>query len=301
MALRGRRNWLFMKQMTSPFPPQVGFPNLGILRHATRPHNIELGPTCLNKSRRAPHSYPCLDPPGRRRAGRAAALPAPHIQADMNFSSFPGQAAAPQHFTAKFGYEAAGTVLQETRYQQGASGVQFVPSSGDLQSVKFRQGESVVVVSSATQGPVTLAQIPIQTVNTGVKYHTITSTGQISNIAYGQFEPTQLKIEQRIDKREYREEIPQELMATHHQEILRRKWSWIGHCLRRPEGNIAKMALDWNPPQGIRRKGRPAITWRRSILSDLNAVGISWDEAKERAQDRNVWRRTVEALCSSWS
>ncbi|XP_048482766.1 transcription factor Sp3 [Plutella xylostella] len=135
----------------------------------------------------------------------------------MNFSPFPGQAAAPQHFTAKFGYEAAGTVLQETRYQQGASGVQFVPSSGDLQSVKFRQGESVVVVSSATQGPVTLAQIPIQTVNTGVKYHTITSTGQISNIAYGQFEPTQLKIEQRIDKREYREEIPQELMATHHQ------------------------------------------------------------------------------------
>ncbi|CAG9118026.1 unnamed protein product [Plutella xylostella] len=84
-------------------------------------------------------------------------------------------------------------------------------------------------------------------------------------------------------------------------EILRRKWSWIGHCLRRPEGNIAKMALDWNPPQGRRRKGRPATTWRRSILSDLNAVGISWDEAKERAQDRNVWRRTVEALCSSWS
>lgn len=84
-------------------------------------------------------------------------------------------------------------------------------------------------------------------------------------------------------------------------EILRRKWSWIGHCLRRPEGNIAKMALDWNPPQGRRRKGRPAITWRRSILSDLNAVGISWDEAKERAQDRNVWRRTVEALCSTWS
>ncbi|CAG9121724.1 unnamed protein product [Plutella xylostella] len=53
--------------------------------------------------------------------------------------------------------------------------------------------------------------------------------------------------------------------------------------------------------QGRRRKGRPAITWRRSILSDLNAVGISWDEAKERAQDRNVWRKTVEALYSSWS
>ncbi|KAG7302982.1 hypothetical protein JYU34_012988 [Plutella xylostella] len=55
--------------MTSPFPPQVGFPNLGILRHVTRPHNIELGPTCLNKSRRHPTATPAQG------AGAAAAQP----------------------------------------------------------------------------------------------------------------------------------------------------------------------------------------------------------------------------------
>ncbi|CAG9103169.1 unnamed protein product [Plutella xylostella] len=38
-----------------------------------------------------------------------------------------------------------------------------------------------------------------------------------------------------------------------------------------------------------------AITWRRSILSDLNAVEISRDEANERARDMNVWRKTVKA------
>ena len=33
--------------------------------------------------------------------------------------------------------------------------------------------------------------------------------------------------------------------------IMRRKWKRIGHTLRRPDGDIAKTALDWNP-QGHR-------------------------------------------------
>ena len=35
--------------------------------------------------------------------------------------------------------------------------------------------------------------------------------------------------------------------------IRRRKWNWIGHTLRRPSGDIAKAALDWNP-QGKQEK-----------------------------------------------
>jgi len=30
-------------------------------------------------------------------------------------------------------------------------------------------------------------------------------------------------------------------------EIWQRKWGWLGHTLRRPPGDIAKAALEWNP------------------------------------------------------
>ncbi|KAG6450326.1 hypothetical protein O3G_MSEX006510 [Manduca sexta] len=160
----------------------------------------------------------------------------------MNFTPFSGHiptaAAIPSihQFAAKFGYEGAGStssgVLQETRYQTpgSGSGVQFAvapaSSSVALDGVKFRQAESVVVVSSAQPGTVALAGLaPIHTVNTGVKYQTIsasTSSVNLGNITYGgqasyvQTETVQqqLKAEQRTDKREYREELHHDLMAT---------------------------------------------------------------------------------------
>ena len=39
-------------------------------------------------------------------------------------------------------------------------------------------------------------------------------------------------------------------------EIRRRKFRWIGHTLRKEEGEIPKAALLWNP-QGSRKRGRP--------------------------------------------
>ncbi|CAB3223817.1 unnamed protein product [Arctia plantaginis] len=159
----------------------------------------------------------------------------------MNFAPFTGHiptaAAIPtiHQFAAKFGYEGGGSssggVLQETRYQAAGSGggLQFAvaPASGtvSVDGVKFRQGESVVVVSNAQPGTVALAGIaPLHTVNTGVKYQTISSSSSVNlgNIAYGgqtsyvQAETVhqQLKTEQRVDKREYREELHHDLMAT---------------------------------------------------------------------------------------
>lgn len=66
-------------------------------------------------------------------------------------------------------------------------------------------------------------------------------------------------------------------------EIQRRKWSWIGHNLRRPSDNIAKMALDWNP-QGSRRRGRPKTTWRRSV--ECEHAGKSWLQIKRLVRNR---------------
>ena len=66
----------------------------------------------------------------------------------------------------------------------------------------------------------------------------------------------------------------QELWITTHQvaaelEVKRRKWLWIGHSLRRDDQAINRMALDWNPPLGKRKRDRPKLTWRRTIESEM--------------------------------
>ena len=45
-------------------------------------------------------------------------------------------------------------------------------------------------------------------------------------------------------------------------EIRRRKFRWIGHTLRKEDGEVPKAALLWNP-QRSRKRGRPKSSWRR--------------------------------------
>ena len=56
------------------------------------------------------------------------------------------------------------------------------------------------------------------------------------------------------------ERVGQEPVAK---QILRRKWGWIGHTLRKPASSTTRQALTWNP-QGKRKRGRPRNSWRRS-------------------------------------
>ena len=79
--------------------------------------------------------------------------------------------------------------------------------------------------------------------------------------------------------------------------VRRRKWSWIGHTLRRNPNEIARQALDWNP-QGSRKRGRPKQTWKRSVLEEADAEGKQWKEVKALAQNRVRWRSFVDALCA---
>ena len=57
-------------------------------------------------------------------------------------------------------------------------------------------------------------------------------------------------------------------------EIRKRKFRWIGHTLRKEDGEISKAALFWNP-QGSRKRGRPKNSWRRSVIKE---AGRSWKE-----------------------
>ena len=47
------------------------------------------------------------------------------------------------------------------------------------------------------------------------------------------------------------EQVGQEPVAK---QILKRKWGWIGHTLRKPASSITRQALTWNP-QGKRKTG----------------------------------------------
>ena len=71
-----------------------------------------------------------------------------------------------------------------------------------------------------------------------------------------------------------------------------RKWTWIGHTLRRPNYCIARQALPWNP-QGSRRRGRPRNRWRRDTDHTIQSRGLSWQQLERLSRDRGG----LEGLC----
>ena len=81
------------------------------------------------------------------------------------------------------------------------------------------------------------------------------------------------------------------------EEVKRRRWRWLGHVLRMNRSRHPFIALTWNP-QGQRHRGRPQGTWRRTIEEERKEAGKTWNELQWLAQDRNLWRNFVGALCS---
>ena len=82
-------------------------------------------------------------------------------------------------------------------------------------------------------------------------------------------------------------------------QITRRKWGWIGHTLRKPNSNVTRHALRWNP-QGKRKQGRPRNSWRRTVDKEAAKAGYTWNEIEKLARDRR-WREVSSDLCSAWS
>ncbi|KAL9964922.1 hypothetical protein ACROYT_G028635 [Oculina patagonica] len=69
-----------------------------------------------------------------------------------------------------------------------------------------------------------------------------------------------------------------------------RQWRWIGHILRREKDNNCRVALTWTP-EGKRQRGRPKISWRITVEGERKDLGwTSWNEAEQRAKDREGWR-----------
>ena len=85
-------------------------------------------------------------------------------------------------------------------------------------------------------------------------------------------------------------------------EIMKRRWRWLGHILRMDKMRLPSSALKWTPP-GKRRRGRPMGTWRRTMDEEAKATNKTWHEIRWLAQDREAWRNFVAALglCSTGS
>ena len=74
------------------------------------------------------------------------------------------------------------------------------------------------------------------------------------------------------------------------------RWRWMGHILRR-ENELVQDVPEWKP-QGRRGRGRPRETWLRTMQRE---VGLeNWHELKEMAQERDIWREFIGALCIPW-
>jgi hypothetical protein len=65
-------------------------------------------------------------------------------------------------------------------------------------------------------------------------------------------------------------------------EIRKRKFRWIGHTLRKEDGEVPKATILWNP-QGSRKRGTKT-SWRKSVTKE---VGRSWNELRFLAADRS--------------
>ena len=55
-------------------------------------------------------------------------------------------------------------------------------------------------------------------------------------------------------------------------EIKRRRWCWIGRINRMALNAIPRVAMRWTPT-GKRKRGRPKLTWRRSVEEEIREVG----------------------------
>ena len=72
-------------------------------------------------------------------------------------------------------------------------------------------------------------------------------------------------------------------------QILRRKWDWIGHTLRKPASSTTRQALTWNL-QGKRKRGQLRNIWRRDTEAELKQQRTNWSGITRAAQNRVRWR-----------
>ena len=62
-----------------------------------------------------------------------------------------------------------------------------------------------------------------------------------------------------------------------HELVSERRMKYVGHILRMDNNKLPKIAINWKPNQGKRKRGRPKISWKRTVTDDLTSKEITWD------------------------
>jgi hypothetical protein len=75
------------------------------------------------------------------------------------------------------------------------------------------------------------------------------------------------------------------------QEVEERQLSWCGHVKQMEDGKIVKQVAEWKP-QGKRKRGRPANTWKDGIRESMKRRELK----DEECMDRDLWRRKIMSL-----
>ena len=64
---------------------------------------------------------------------------------------------------------------------------------------------------------------------------------------------------------------------------------WFGHVLRKDAGYVGRRMLNMEPPGG-RRRGRPKRRFMDAVRDDMRVVGVTEDDAGNRARWRHMIR-----------
>ena len=77
-------------------------------------------------------------------------------------------------------------------------------------------------------------------------------------------------------------------IETISKQVAKRRWTWLGHVLRMDHHSHPQI------PEGIRNRGRPRETWRRTVGRELGENGLrTWAEAASAEEDRAACRQRV--------
>lgn len=67
---------------------------------------------------------------------------------------------------------------------------------------------------------------------------------------------------------------------------------WFGHLTRMEEQRTTKVI--WETVTGnSKRRGRPRKTWNSVIANILKKKDVTWNQARTKATDRNVWKKFI--------
>ena len=90
------------------------------------------------------------------------------------------------------------------------------------------------------------------------------------------------------------EEVMKRTGAQEVQTIMKvRRMRYLGHVMRMDPQRLTHTVLEWNPIGGKRKRGRPKLTWTKTIDTDIASMGYNKEQARQAAQDRQMWRSLV--------